>query len=77
MDKVVWIAIKNRYAKDMNRQPLYDVRPYKVLYRKPKGVILKCGKVYPPERCFQTEEECRKSIRDNWKKRRYGVGMED
>lgn len=68
-DEIVWIAVKNPYAKDLNNQPLYDVRPYKVAYRKPKAVVLKCGKIYPPNQCFDSEENCKKAIGDKWKKR--------
>ena len=66
---VVWIAVKNRQAKDMNRQPFYFVRPYKVARRTEKAVILKCGKVYPHDRCFVSEEDCKRSIGGLWKRR--------
>ena len=73
--EIVWIAVKNPYAKDLNTQPAYNVRPYKVDHRTEKAVVLKCGKIYPPERCFATEEACKDSIGDGWKKRRWGTPL--
>ena len=75
--EIVWVAVKNPRAKEYNRQPKYEVREYKVDHRTDKAVILKCGKIYPPERCFATEEDCKSSIGDGWKKRRWGTGLED
>jgi len=70
--ELVWIAIKNRQAKDMNKQPWYFVRQYKVKERREKCVILMNGKQFPTERCFETEQECKDSIGDEWKARKWG-----
>lgn len=71
MDKV-WVAVKNRQAKDLNRQPLYEIKQYVVDRYTKKSVCLKCGRNYPKERCFETEEECKASVEDGWKPRRFG-----
>ena len=41
----VWIAVKNKQAKDLNRQPLYHIRQYVVDRYTQKSVCLKCGKI--------------------------------
>ena len=68
----VWIAVKNKQAKDLNRQPLYFVRQYTVDRYTEKSVCLKCGRNYPKEKCFTTEEECKASIGDGWTRRGFG-----
>lgn len=72
MNDRVWIAVKNPCAKEMNRQPIYNIRHYKVKERRQNSVILMCGKVYPPERCFNTEEEAKASVGNKWKPRKWG-----
>ena len=68
----VWIAVKNKQAKDMNRQPLYHIIQYAVDRYTQKSVCLKCGRNYPKERCFATEEECKASVGNDWKPRKFG-----
>ena len=75
MSEKVWVAVKNKQAKDMNRQPLYHINRYAVKKRTETAVFLKCGKIYPPDRCFTTEQECKDSVGDDWKPRKFGDYM--
>lgn len=64
-----WIAVKNKTAKEDNREPFYYIRKYQVDHLTLKAVVLKNGKQYPLERCFNTKEEAQASVGDKWKYR--------
>lgn len=69
----VFVAVKNPNAKELNRQPWYLIREYVVDHYTEKAVVLKCGKIFPKERCFRTYEECEKSIgKEMLEKRAWG-----
>ena len=73
-EEYVWIAYRNPYAKDMNKQPWYQICRRKVHHKTEKAVIFFNGKSYPIEQCYATEEECKAQFdSDYWyKERRWG-----
>lgn len=72
MSEVVYVVVKNKWAKELNRQPWLEVRAYKVERMTKKAIVLKCGKTYPKERCFNTEEEAKASANGFLEKRLFG-----
>ena len=68
----VYVVVKNKSAKELNTQPWLEVKRYKVSRETQKSVVLKCGKVFLKERCFDTEEEALKSANGFTEKRQFG-----
>lgn len=76
MSDYIYIAVKNPCAKELNKQPWLEVRRYKVDHYTKKSVVLKCGKSFPLERCFATEEEAFDSANGFTKDRTWGDNYE-
>ena len=70
----VYIAVKNSYAKDLNKQPWYFIKRRRVHHKTAKAVILFDGRSYPIDQCYATEEECKAQFdSDYWyRERKWG-----
>lgn len=68
----VYVVVKNPDAKELNTQPWLEVRQYKIERRTDNAVILKCGKTFPKDRCFETYEEARLSASSYLEPRGFG-----
>lgn len=70
----VWVAVKNKSAKDMNKQPWYFIKKCRVHHKTDKAVVFMNGKSRPIDECYATEEDCKAQFNsDYWyKERRWG-----